>query len=318
MLEQELISLPHDPTPVEVPAAESMSDAELQTAIENALSGKTENPEPPKQEQVQPAVNEPPKQEQVQEPQVVEAPKVEEPKEPKVAEPPQGGQVEQPTEQTETPFDEVQRKMGFKSKEDLAKSYMELNKAYHRKRREEIQSEKTAQPVQEQPQITQPYQVSNYEEFNQKIMDDLQRDPVNTVRALVKITTDAELAEDREARRIQNLHSTIDRLSSSPDTASYNDPEIQAEMQKIYKERPDLVPDMVQNMEDVYDQAEGRIARRRRQVVNQTAPKSKPAVVEGAAKPAPIQRGAVDPNSMTDDELLNAINAAWNAGHRLR
>ena len=288
--------LPDEQEPVETPLAESLSDDELQTAVEKAHA---EIQEPLHVvEKVPEPVVEPPKEEKAPEP-VVESVK-----EPKVAEPAKAEQVEQPAVQ-KTPYEEVQDKLGFKSKEALAQSYMDLNKEFQQKLRDGTPA-KAPQPI---VQTLPP--ISNGDDFNAHVQESLQNDPVNTVKALTKVYIDDAMKEERAERQTLKLHSTIDRLSSSPETASFNDPEIQTEMQKIYAEDPSLVPNMTQNMSSVYDQAEGRLARQKRAVVNQNAPKVKPAVVEGANTPAPMQSGVFNKDTATEAELEAEVRRLW-------
>lgn len=281
---------------------EKMTDDELNSALETTFSNSEQK------------VNEPPVQEQAQE-QKQEAPSNEgqapevkqEAQEQQSAEAEKSAQVEQAAEQQKSAFDELVEKKGFKSKEDLAKSYINLEKSYSSKRQMSI-AETTQQQV---PREVQPLPQEGYDDFNQRILADFNRDPVTTMKALNKVLIDQELSGVREQLRDQKLRSTIDTLASSPVTASFNDPKVQEEMQKIYNQNPSLIPYMSENMSMIYEMAEGRLSIANRSAATKSAPKVKPARVEGSSQPAPVRKG-FDPQTASDDELRSAIAAAWN------
>jgi hypothetical protein len=296
---------------------DEMSDADMENEIvrlaENAPT-KEEVIEPPKQEQAQ--VKETPST--VQEGQVKEEPASEQKVADVVKEP--TAQVEQPTEKTGTTFDELQKKQGFKSPDALANSYSDLMKKFHEKN----------QPAQEA--VRPPVQVpvapqGNYEDFNTKIREDMERDPVNTMSAIARMVNQGQngqmqsmIDELRQGQAQATFRNEVNRLHSSPNTAKIDDPVVEAKMKEIMESRPEQFgtwDSMGRNFESCYWEACGRIAEKDRQekAVNVSVPKIEP-VVEGANQP--ITKTVFNPMTASDADFDRVLKEAWKQDMKTR
>jgi hypothetical protein len=194
---------------------------------------------------------------------VVQAPVV-----PAIQEQPQGQiPTAQPQAQNEpasapaVTFEQLQQKSGVPNPDVLAQNYANLRKEFERKSQELAQLRR-AETTPQQPVTPQPQPVSDIDSMNQAFVNDLAKNPMGTIAAVVKAIAEQQTKPLYEQQKEVRLRNELMRLSSSPTTATFNLPEVQAEIQNVFKENPSYQGDMAENLETAYTLALGRLARK--------------------------------------------------------
>jgi hypothetical protein len=255
---------------------ENMPLADLKAQIEQLASKETEVQELP-----------------------VEKPAVVQPEKTTEQPAPEQGKAEQVETIDKVTFEELQKKTGVKTPDDLAKNYRELQKELTKKAQELANLKKNAQ--QGQPQEKE---ISQDELLAKRIQE------VGTVQALKELNESINKPIYEQIKQ-ETLRNKIHELQNKPETAEFNLPEVQEEIRKIVTERPHQFTDgegmiFPDALEDLYWMAKGRVG-----LINAgIKPKSevpKPAPVEGKSKPSTGQI-KVNPQTMPLKDLEALIH----------
>ena len=279
-IEGELISLSDDNKTPDNPA-DNLTDEQLEQQIKEEqgklVSDQTE-------QEIQP-----PKEAQVEKPKEVPSTTVQEGKTDKEQEKEQKGV-----------FEELKEKKGLQSVDELAKSYVELEKGFTRKSQELADLKKKEQF--HTPAVTDSYYGETPEESaNRLFREKWDRNPIGTLIDVQNII----LKPVRDTTRQIELRNEIVRLSSSPQTADFNLPEVQQEIKKIVEENPDKYSEnLIDNLEDLYWISKGRLGTRSQGTSQErVTPRTPP--VEGTSKPVPEE--PFNQWTASEDELLSTI-----------
>ena len=208
--------------------------------------------------------------------------------------------TEQEKKQGEVSFEELQEKKGLQSVDELAKSYVELEKSFHKKSQELADLKKKEQF--HTPAVTDSYYGETPEESaNRLFREKWDRNPIGTLIDVQNII----LKPVRDTTRQIELRNEIVRLSSSPQTADFNLPEVQQEIKKIVEENPDKYSEnLIDNLEDLYWISKGRLGTRSQGTSQErVTPRTPP--VEGTSKPVPEE--PFNQWTASEDELLSTI-----------
>lgn len=206
-------------------------------------------------------------------------------------------------------FEQLQDKSGVKSPDELARSYAELRRSFDQKAQENAEL-KRQQALGQQP-VQQPYSqpqppINDIDRMNEAFVGDLQRNPLGTIAQIVKAMTAHENKPFIESQKEIALKSEIARLKSSPNTSTFNLPEVQDEITKVLQENPDYMDNLPRNLEMVHERALGRIAMRSKvNVGTQVQGQTPSAFVEGKNRPSQPQ--AFDPQTSSLDDLKRVI-----------
>ena len=207
-----------------------------------------------------------------------------------------------------TTFEQLQQKSGVKSPDDLATNFINLQREFSRKSQELAQARRT-ETVQPQP-VAQPQPIVNDKErMNQAFVTDLAQDPLGTIAAVVSQLNQRDFKPFVEQQKDTALKNELIRLSSSPTTASFNLPEVQAEIKNVLTERPEYLSDLAGNMDILYTLAMGKLARNGVALSTQSPNRvvQNPAAGFMEGRNVPTQPQPNDPKTMPLDDLAKMI-----------
>lgn len=188
-------------------------------------------------------------------------------------------------------FEQLASKKGMKSPDDLANSYVNLERQYSKTAQELAKMKQTGvvqQPVTNAEPVA-PVQPQPVQYDNQQVIEALNSDAVGVIAQIVK-----EVIKPFEQERYQNkLKSKIVNLCSNPETADFGTEEIHNQIVDIIKTRPQYGENLADNIEDLYYMAKGRIGKNQitsavelgKELANQQIQGKHQAIVEGASKP---------------------------------
>jgi len=208
------------------------------------------------------------------------------------------GQTQQADTQTGTTFTELQGKTGIQSPDQLAASYVQLQRKLGEQGRElgqlRAQVQVPAQqdtPVAPQPVASQPAQ--NAEQF----LAQLAVDPEGAIARIVE-----QRMRPMETER--QLEQTVLQLSSDPTTAPMiSNPAVQAKITELVTANPTLYRDnFAAHLPALTYMAAGMVGTQARPATPGFNP---PAPVEGASKPVPVR--TFDPSKATSAEIAAEI-----------
>lgn len=293
VVETELVSKPYVPEPIEGNPADNLSDEELIKQIQQAQSELINQQNQPTVEPTTSPVTKPVAQSGEQ---VVEK-KEEQPQEQVPV------QVVQQLEPSVQPtFEELKAKKHIQTPEELAKIYAALERDYSRKSQELAKRQETTQPIPTEQPLA-------YEEYSQRFKEDYENDPLGTMAKLVQVLNQPLLEKQKES----DLEREVLRLSGSPNTADFNLPEMQEEMQKVVNERPFMKGNLSVHLQDAYWIAKGRLSSKTRQeaveqgkkIAEEDIKNKKTAVVETSARATPPE--PFNPETASLDDLKKVI-----------
>jgi hypothetical protein len=217
-------------------------------------------------------------------------------------------QVEQKTAEQVT-AETIAKEQTSSSPTEIERSYAELRKKFTQTAMENAKLRaQTAQPQPINAEPT-PAPAANMDEINRRFVEDLSRNPIETLAKVVKALNQEDLKPFAETQKQAKLNEEIIRLSTSADTAqTFNLKQVQDEIKKVIEENPNYLDNLPQNLATAHDIALGRLARRGFQVnVPQTVISQSPVPVEGRNKSLPAT--VIDPKGMTAAQLEAQINA---------
>lgn len=220
----------------------------------------------------------------------------------------QKAQVETQTDEQVT-FEDLQQKTGIPNPDALAQSYDQLVRKMHSQAQElsRLRSQEAVQPQQFPQQPEQPPQ-----DLNAWLMEGAEKGDLAARIIALNQAMNKPLMENQEEVRFKQ---EIVRLSSSPSTAEFNLPDVQAEIQKIIQEKPQKYINTAtgkiktDELEDLYYLAKGRL---NRPAVNMGAVQKQnqgvgSVIVEGRSKPMPHK--PFNPVGASSAELEAYINS---------
>jgi hypothetical protein len=209
----------------------------------------------------------------------------------------------------ESAFDNLAKKKGYKSVDDLVKSYGEIEKKLHSQAQElsKLKKQDAYQPS-ENSQFDNP-DLSSAQAYDNWLREQYQIDPIATASYIARLETEKSMEEIKERNYRADLKETVTRLSRNPDTMDFNEPEIQSEIQKIIETNPQKY--LLHNrkidpneLEPLYYQARGKLNKPSVKVVSRV---NSQVPVEGVSK-SPTQRVQnFNPATASEQELLNEI-----------
>lgn len=310
-----------EPTSDQVDPNQEKSLEEIASMIESHPDHARQEPESqevPAQIDQQPQVTEPEQKPAQADQPHQDAPQDKEPEQPKP-----DGQAK-PDQQADdyANIEDLMRKKGLKSIDDVYKLYSGLERKLHDQAqensflRQEVIRQQSAPTQQPQQQPSRPQMNNN--DVNVWLSEGIKFDEngvfvgdlASRILALNHISNRPLIINQQDS----NFRSELTRLSSSPKTADFNLPEVQDEMQKVIQERSQDYLDpftgklKAEKLEDVYYLARGRLGNINTAAHQQQPQISKPqAPVEGKNKFRPAQ--TFDFNKATAKELEEYINS---------
>jgi hypothetical protein len=205
----------------------------------------------------------------------------------------------EPQQEPGLTFEQLQAKQGFKSPDDLAKSYSELRKEFDR--RNQAPRQEVAPP---QPYVQPTPTPNTKEQFNQQFVNELSVDPLGTLLKYSRAIIASETQPLMQTQRDIALQSEVARLSSSPQTQTFRSPEVQAEIKNILNEN------LPKNISTAYERALGRLAIKGTSLGAMPNSASRAVPMEGSSKPVVSQ--PVSMNDMSIADLETAIKTLQN------
>lgn len=158
-----------------------------------------------------------------------------------------------PQAQNQITLAELEKKKGRKlSPDEVAQMYANLEKEFH-KRAEAVALERRVVNV-------RPQEAPNEQQItpNDKFKEDFYADPLGTLTTVLSIFNKPLMDNQNKLQ----LDKEILRLSNSPNTVDFTEPEVQEEIKQVLNEKPYLQNDLVNNLEFVYDAARSRVLRK--------------------------------------------------------
>jgi len=232
-----------------------------------------------------------------------------------ISAPVQAGQAVTPVQEQQVPApapaptataQELMDKKGWKSFDDIAKGYVNLEREATRKWQEESRARRQVAP---QPMVAP-------QDVNTAVIDSINSNPVDTIGALAEQRLAPRIAEIEERQREILRHNAVASLASNPRTADFNSPIMQDRMLQIFRENPDWALNIDRHLINVYkiaksdlsEQAQLNAFQAGKENGQQLAQMKQSAMVEGAGRPGqiPVSR---DPRTMPLGDLENTIKA---------
>lgn len=274
---QEAISMPMEQLEAQMKAAESKN---VQTPSNPGTPTSTETPAVPVQVGQVPKVEE---AKQAGDPQAVETPASLDPK--------------------GATFAELQVKKGFKSPDDIARSYAALEKEFQKMKQAEAASSRVTTMPQPIP-TNSPNGESNF-------LNELLEKPEQTIaNAFIKLNS---IVNAEQVDKINSLQRKLkfEEMASNPETADFVDPDIQAQMQEEFKARPAWLGNVNENIEDAYYIARGKVKSKAEMRAfeqgkvagEQSLQARKGATVEGSSAVTPVVVADTNPLTMPLNDL---------------
>jgi hypothetical protein len=233
-----------------------------------------------------------------------------------------GSAVEAQTATEKAAFADLATKKGFKSPDDLAKSYVELEKAFSKKSAENSNLQKAQTPPVQQE--TTPNKNEPAVPDNSEILRAINEDAIGTIAAIAKAASEPEIQEIRNLRNETKLKNTVSALCTNPETADFQMPEIQAEIQNIIQSKPEMKKNLSDNLVDIYFLAKGRLSGKLgnaafengKRIGQQQNDYKNNAIVENAGNVPGNNNIAFDSRTATNDQLEARIRSLQNSLRR--
>ena len=206
-------------------------------------------------------------------------------------------------------YKELVDKKGIKDVNSFAKSYMEMEKQFHKERAEESRTER---------QVAQPAQPVNEDDVNQKIREAMEANPYATMNQIVDHIVEQKLSGLKADNKQTRLNNVVNELATSQETMLFRLPEVQEEIKKVFVDKDNEgknwslnVPD---NLKDAYGIAVSRLVGRGalgngilqqgKDIGHKQAVDKIGSMTEGSGRPSAIEQ-PFDPNT-SDLSLLQS------------